>query len=312
MILWTVRFLRGENLREAFLAELEKTSGRHGLPGEMASASMALQGLPGVFRPAGFEYWRRWAEWPLPTTPRGWVDRLFPVQTAVPTRDPDFFEQAAADLEASDVAVMFNAFCPCTGEEYLFLNAAAMERLGRVPGQRVGRQLSLSVTAEAIKAALHLYAYGHEVLYLGQHLVDGAYHRQFLINELCEQRAPAKPALIWAVRPQNSCWIGRMPGNYFEQRDLETEIGMNSTYFQQVSRLELINRLLAEGSLCNTRYAPIALRSIEYGGQRGYFNYFNESEATFDSAFGMSVAQLAASHCQSPPEQQRSLHESNR
>ena len=249
--------------------------------------------------PAGLEYWQRWAQWPLPGSSREWADRLFPVQTAVPLRDPAFFESAAEVLESSSVAVMFNAFCPGTGDEYLFLNAEAMRRLGRVPGQRNGRQLSLSVTPDAIRAALHLYAYGHETPYLGQHLVDGAYHRQFILDELCEQPAPAKPKVIWAVRPQNTCWIGPMPRNYFEQRDLETEIGMNSSFAQQVSRMELINRLLAEGSLKHARFAHIDLERVEYAGQRGYFDYFNESEPVFDAAFSTAMARLAESV---PPE----------
>jgi hypothetical protein len=292
MIVWTLRFLRGQDLRTKFMEEWSATLTGQGVPDTVASSLLAMRGLPGVFRPALPEYFKRWLQWPLPSDARGWADRLYPVQVAVPTRDPDFFAEAATYLEASDVSVLFNAFCPHRGEEYVFANRVAMERLKRVPGDARGNRRYLPICAEAIEAALHLYSYGYENTYLGEYLVDGAYHRQFILDELAELPFPHKPDEIWAVRPQNTRWIGEMPKNYFQQRDLETEIGMNSSYAQQVARLRWVNSMLTSGELRSQRYACIDLKEIEYPMQRGYFNYFNESPEVFNTGYGMGRSEL--------------------
>ncbi|MGH6627855.1 MAG: hypothetical protein ACRECD_15175 [Burkholderiaceae bacterium] len=292
MIVWTARFLAGDDLRQQFQQELAQTPAGQGLPNPLASAVLGLKGLPGVFRPALGEYWARWAQWPAASWAQTLVDRTWPVQTAIPTRPESFFVEVAEQLNASEVAVLFNAFCPPTGEEYLFLNPAAMCHLGRSPGERRQRQVFQPISAQAVKAALHLYAYGHEQLYLGQHLIDGAYHRQFILDELCELSGQAKPARLWTVRPQNACWIGRMPANYFEQRDMETEIGMNSNYAGQVQRIELVNRLIGGGELKSGRYRQVELRPFEFAGQRGFFDYFNENQAVFDMACDKAMAAL--------------------
>lgn len=293
MIIWTLRYLRGENLRECFMQEWSQSLSAQGMPESIASSMLAMRGLPGVFRPAIPEYFKRWLQWPLPSDMRGWADRLYPVQTAIPTRDPAFFETAATDLVASDVGVMFNAFCPHRGEEYVFTNPVAMEQLGRRPGDARGNRRYLAISADALQAALHLYSYGYESTYLGEYLVDGAYHRQFILDELAELPAPHKPDEIWAVRPQNTRWIGEMPKNYFQQRDLETEIGMNSSYAQQVARLRWVNGVLNSGELKSQKYAWIELKELEYPMQRGYFNYFNESPEVFNTGYGMAQSRLA-------------------
>lgn len=292
MIVWTLRYLRGEDLRERFMQEWSQSLSAQGLPDTMASSMLALRGLPGVFRPAIPEYFKRWMQWPLPADVRGWADRLYPVQVAVPVRDPAFFETAATDLASSEIGVMFNAFCPHRGEEYVFANPVAMNRLRRQPGDARGNRRYLPISAEAVQAALHLYSYGYESTYLGEYLVDGAYHRQFILDELAELPSPHKPDEIWAVRPQNTRWIGEMPKNYFQQRDLETEIGMNSSYAQQVARLRWVNSMLSSGELKSRKYACIELKEVEYPMQRGYFNYFNESPEVFNTGYGMARSQL--------------------
>lgn len=292
MIVWTARFLAGEDLRARFQQELAQTPAGRGLPNSLASAVVGLKGLPGIFRPALGEYWARWAQWPAANWAQTLVDRTWPVQTAIPTRPASYFSEVADQLNTSDVAVLFNAFCPPTGEEYLFLNPAAMQRLGRSPGERRQRQVFQPICAQAVKAALHLYAYGHEQLHLDQQLIDGAYHRQFILDELCELSGQSKPVRLWTVRPHNACWVGRMPANYFEQRDMETEIGMNSNYAAQVQRIELINRLIGTGELKSGRYGQVELCPFEFAGQRGFFDYFNENQAVFDMAHSSALAAL--------------------
>lgn len=292
MIVWTAHFLAGHDLREelrAFLAEMPQAP--EGAPA-FSSQWMLAKGLPGVFRPATSEYWERWSGISPLTNPKQWADMLLPAQTWVPTRSPEFFAFIAETLAESNVAVMLNAFCPPTGLELLFINAAACEQLGVEWGHQTMTTHYMPITAEAVEAALHLYSYGYERTYFGLHLIDGAYHRQFILNELCELRMPHKPDALWIVRPQNSRWIGDMPSNYFEQRELETEIGMNSSYSMQLTRIELINRLLREGKLRGDEFRQVQVELFQFVGKRGFFDYFIESEDVFNMAYHRALDQF--------------------
>ncbi|NSL54434.1 hypothetical protein [Uliginosibacterium aquaticum] len=293
MIVWTAHFLAGHDLREKLreqLAEMPKAA--ESAP--FGNQWMLAKGLPGVFRPAMPEYWERWSFLSPFSEPKEWADRLLPAQTWVPTRSPEYFQFVADTLAESETAVMFNAFCPPTGQEFLFLNAAACSRLGVSWHEQTPGTVYMPITAEGVEAALHLYSYGYTRTYFGMHLIDGAYHRQFILNELCDM--DPRPSTIWVVRPQNSRWIGEMPDNYFEQRDMETEIGMNSSYAMQVSRIELMNKLVRDGHMKDGSLRPIQLEPFQFVGKRGYFDYFIESEHVFDTAFHRALDQFVARH----------------
>ncbi len=295
MIVWTAHYLAGDDLREKLreqLAEMPKAP--DSVP--FGNQWLLAKGLPGVFRPAMQEYWERWSFMSPFSEPKDWADRLLPAQTWVPTRSTEHFEFVADTLANSDVAVMFNAFCPPSGQEVLFLNAAARDALGVRWHQQTPETIYMPITAEGVEAALHLYSYGYERSYFGMKLIDGAYHRQFILNELCDLAPAHKPATIWVVRPQNSRWIGEMPDNYFEQRDMETEIGMNSSYSMQVARIELLNRLVREGRLQAPGDQTIHLEPFQFVGKRGYFDYFIESEHVFDTAYHRALDQIVARH----------------
>ncbi|HSD36209.1 MAG TPA: hypothetical protein VLC92_01805 [Rhodocyclaceae bacterium] len=295
MIVWTAHFLAGDDLREKLrehLAEMPKAP--ESVP--FGNQWVLAKGLPGVFRPAMQEYWERWSFLSPFSEPKEWADRLMPAQTWVPTRSFEYFEFVADTLSQSHVAVMFNAFCPPTGQEILFINAAARDKLGVDWHDQTPEKIYMPITAEGVEAALHLYSYGYERTYFGMNLIDGAYHRQFILNELCELARPVRPETLWIVRPQNSRWIGAMPENYFEQRDMETEIGMNSSYAMQISRIELINRLARERRLADDAYGHIQLEPFQFVGKRGYFDYFIESEHVFDTAYHRALDQFVARH----------------
>ncbi|MEC5399134.1 hypothetical protein [Uliginosibacterium sp. H1] len=293
MIVWTAHYLDGLDLRHKLrdhLAEMPKAP-EHA---PFGNQWMLAKGLPGVFRPAMQEYWERWSFLSPFSEPKQWADRLLPAQTHVPTREPAYFEQIAATLAETDIAVMFNAFCPPTGQEVLFINEAAREQLGVGWQTQTPTRLYMPISAEGVEAALHLYSYGYERTYFDLNLIDGAYHRQFILNELCDLRVPHKPDVMWIVRPQNSRWIGEMPANYFEQRDMETEIGMNSSYSMQLSRIELINRMVRSGHLSpDSGYRHIQVELLQFVGKRDYFDYFIETEHVFNTAYHRALDALA-------------------
>lgn len=292
MIVWTAHYLAGHDLRETLremLAAMPRAP--EGAPA-FSNQWLLAKGLPGVFRPATSEYWERWASLSPLAAPKQWMDLLLPAQTWVPTRSEEFFGFVAETLSAAPIPVMFNAFCPPTGQEVLFLNAAACDQLGVEWDSQTPTLRYLPISAEGVAAALHLYSYGYERTYFGLNLIDGAYHRQFILNELCELKPASRPAVLWVVRPQNSRWIGPMPSNYFEQREMETELGMNSSYSMQIARITLINQLLREGRLRGDDRTPIQVEPFQYVGKRGYFDYFIESEEVFDMAYHRALDQF--------------------
>lgn len=293
MVVWTAHYLAGQDLA-AIMGEMARQSAPLPPPWEQwNSLLLGAVGVPGVFRPAWPEYWMRWFVPPGTPGPKAWADRAFPAQRWVPTRAPEFFAFVSDTINAADIGVIFNSYNPQLGVEYLYINEA-MRRLSRVEygGTSDRGAVYRPVTPEAVEAALWLFGYGHERRFGSEHLVDGAYHRQFILSELAEGPRSSKPAALYVVRPQNLRWLGHLPHNQFEQQDLQTEMSMNNTYVGQTSRIVLINNLLKKGKLKKEDYRYIDVLTLEIDMQRGFFDYFVERQEVFDEARRRGAALL--------------------
>jgi hypothetical protein len=297
MIDWVARWLDGEDLLPRLQKQIDR-SNRFPAPFDwMNSLTIASWGDPGVFRPAVQEYWSRLLS-PLGAMKPGpggagglakaWLDRLLPSQVYVPLRTRDDMERVAGSLNRSDIPVAFNSFHPGTGMGYLHINDAACDFLGVGYGQIGGNEKYLPIDADAVAGALWLYFYGFEQADNPNGLVDGAYNRQFIIRELYMVDR------IYAVRPINTRWIGRLPANYFETQDFTTELWFNSAYTAEIAQMELINRLLAEGSLQDTRFRQVDLVEIQVERQYGYFDFFVEEFDVYQRSYRQSLDVLAA------------------
>lgn len=297
MIDWVARWLDGEALLPLLQQQIDR-SNRFPAPFDwLNSVMIASWGDPGVFRPAVQEYWGRLLSPPRGFVPgpgragglaKAWLDRMLPAQVYVPLRTRDDMERVAASMNRSDIPVAFNSFHPGTGTGYLHVNAAACDFLEVGYGEIGSSDKYLPIDGDAVAGALWLYFYGFEHNDNPNGLVDGAYNRQFIIRELYMVDR------VYAIRPINTRWIGRLPANYFEIQDFTTELWFNSAYTAEIAQMELINKLLADGTLQDSRFRQVDLVEIQVERQYGYFDFFVEEFDVYRRSYRQSLDVLAA------------------
>jgi hypothetical protein len=220
------------------------------------------------------------------------LDRMWPAQVYVPRRSPDELARIAAVMNASTIPVAFNSFHPASRRDYLHLNQAAREFLGVRLGVIGGPAKYLPIDERAVQGALWLYLYGVDECTNPDGLVDGAYHRQFIVNELhhCDR--------IYITRPRNSRWDSRLPHNSFEIQDFTTELWFDTTYAAELASIRQINRLLAQGTLKpGSGFHPVQLIEVEVERPFGFFECCVEERDLFEQAFRKAYRELTANEC---------------
>jgi hypothetical protein len=312
----TASYLRGGDLRAELEDRIAAIRRATMLPDGAWADSLRLPvvtlgtGVPGVFGPywqaitehlwryAADQVTRSWQTIPAPPTFDDFLDLWYPARTLVPELPAEFFEHTAATFNNSHIGVACNSFDPGAGIEYLYINDVGMTLIkdhhdpdaayGQARDDRVVYQ---AITPAALRDALWLFYYGFD----GQAQVDGAYARSIILDELTFAKR------IWAVKPINDRWLGRLPGNLLEVLDMQTELWMGSSYREQARTIALVNRLgksgrraLREATGKNKTYHSIDLKPVEIGVQRGFFSYFVEDITVFQDAYGQAIAQLAA------------------
>jgi hypothetical protein len=303
MIYWVWRYLVDpRNFADEFIDAIERAAP---YPFRWQNLwHLAAFGVPGVFRPAGLEWWARMLKplthfVPSDELADQLMARLWPAQTAVPTRSHAEFEEIAETLRSSKIAIFFNSFAPREGCEYLYMNKearllyeaqqdkkahlraisdAAAERLR----DHLPRIVPKDIDAKAVEDALWLTLYGFGGRRAGEHCrIDGAYARQFILNELSDAK------ILFMARPQAYHFEGRAPHSVFEVRDLETNLWFNGAYAQQLRTIDLINRLVRNKAFVPAvaaKFHEIELVPIEIEVDRGFFCYFIEDPKVFQTA----------------------------
>jgi hypothetical protein len=291
MIPWVADWLEGQALLPR-LEEMVRQGVRFPPPFHwMNTLWIAAFGDPATFRPAIWEYWRRWMK-PLDgTDARAFMERLWPAQVFVPRRSDDEFRRLAGILNAASVPVAFNSFHVPSGRGCLHLNPAAQERLGVRLGEVGGPDKYLPINERTVRGALWLYFYGFDEDDNPDGLVDGSYDRQYVIRELHHCRR------IYVTRPHNTRWDSRRPRNYFEIQDFTTDQGFNRAYAAELTGLEQINRLLGQGALSPERFHPVEVVEIAVERPFGFFESFVDDREVFDLAFRRAYQVLTAREC---------------
>ena len=253
----------------------------------------------------------------VPTTYDEFADLWLPARAFVPKRPETFFDKAAEVLNSTEhgVGVAFNSFDPQTGLEQLYVNAMGMDLIRRHHdgdaqyGRAHGRTVYHRITSDGVRNALWLFYYGFPATHLGpDRYVDGAYARSIILNELTGAER------IYAVKPINDRWLGRLPQNLFEVADMQTEFWMEASYREQYRLIETINDLKSAGRLDSKpkeqrdsgqvaemesesrlgrvrekKYENVELIPVEIANQRGFFTYFVEDREVFRDAYGQSL-----------------------
>ena len=299
------------DIARELMAEIDKTN-RFPAPFQWLDGPvMAMTGDPGIFAPAVNQYWSNLLQFRFPEDLESYLRnprdetlrRLLPAQVFVPERSPARLTSLGLRLAREDkTGIIFNAFNAREGEEILYVNQRALDLLeAKRPGKyRHGSRHNDSLIRllypndeagclEAVEAALWLYLYGFENPDGSERtLVDGAYHRQFIIRELA-----AVADLIFSVRPQSTEWLARMPRNQLQVSNFVTQLWFNSSYSGETARIHLINDLLQRGYLKTAEpYSPIRLESIQYDTPIHYSEYFVERASVYQDAFDATQARI--------------------
>ncbi|WP_212635409.1 hypothetical protein [Rhodobacter capsulatus] len=294
-IYWVWRYLQalagGESL-ETHLAEQIETVQPFGQR-DADLMHMALFGKSGVFRPSLFE-------WPfdvmqnvvrsLDAVSRAggnvfWLKEMMsltPARTLVSLFPDSFFAEIAQAFNETGIGILFNAYDPREGLEYVHANPSALAQLGIAPGGRKNwrsRTIYTEITPQAVRDGLWLYEYGFEGGQEGGFgALDGAYYRPVLLSELSGART------IHVVRPVNRKWLGALPDSKLALEDMKTEVAFNGIYAAERDRMLMVNRWIAAGILRDPRFAPIEIYEIEIETQRSFFDYVFESMEVFENA----------------------------
>jgi len=332
-------YLEGKDVREeteGAIASLERAAWlpRNAYTDPWRSILVTLfTGVPGVFGPwaeafsahlmqRAMGFFDRTSPYygAVPTTYDEFADLWLPAEAFVPKRPQAFFDKAAEVLDSSDhgVGVAFNSFDPRTGLEQLYVNARGMELLREHHdedaqyGRAHGRTVYHRITPDGVRNALWLFYYGFPAAHIGpDRYVDGAYARSIILNELTGAER------IYAVKPVNDRWLGRLPQNLFEVADMQTEFWMEASYREQYRLIETINDLKRAGRLPvkpkeqrdnghaketeleprirrvrQKKYKDVELVPVEIAIQRGFFTYFVEDREVFRDAYGQALRLL--------------------
>lgn len=209
------------------------------------------------------------------------------------TSDPEV-EKIADQLAKSSIGIVFNSYDPAQGKEHVYLNECARACLKKSssnkhhygPGQTSTYRnkphqetIYHDIDADAVRAALHLYAYGFDPdqpRRAGQ--LDGAYFRDIILSEL------AFANHIFVARPMPPRWQGELPKTEVEMQDMQTEVMFKSGYIGEKSQIELVNKLLDDKRMKGKRYRHVELHEIEMKEPRGFFDYCFEDLSVFDYA----------------------------
>jgi hypothetical protein len=347
----TATYLKGDDVREATERSIEQADRASCLPRNAWADNWRgvvltlLTGVPDVFGPWVEAYREHWWQrlvgfvnprspfyGAVPTNLDEFLDLWFPAQTLVPELPETFFQETAEVFTDTGhgVGVAFNSFDPKTGIEQLYVNDAALRLIAEHydPQADYGRThrhtLYQRITPESVQAALWLVNYGFPSNRLGaDRLVDGAYARSMILNEVTAADR------IFAVKPTNDRWIGRLPQNVFDVLDMQTQFWWEASYREQSRLIETINDLRVAGRLTDPpsqpeaadlddrhpdRGAPARLRTVrakpyrelelipvEISMRRGYFDYFVESREVFRQAYAQSLQLLTRLDEQAAP-----------
>ncbi|WP_027856681.1 hypothetical protein [Marinobacterium jannaschii] len=299
------------NIAAELTAEIEKTN-RFPAPFQWLDGPvMAMTGDPGIFAPAVNQYWSNLLKFRFPEDLENYfrnprdetLRRLMPAQVFVPERSPHSLTNLGLRLAREQkTGIIFNAFDARAGEEILFVNQPALDQLEAArPGKyRNGSRHNdsrirlLDANDEqgcfaAVEAALWLYLYGFENPDGSERtLVDGAYHRQFIIREL----APLAD-LVFSVRPQSTEWLAGMPRNQLQVSNFVTQLWFNSSYSGETARIHLINDLINRGYLqAGKPFRPIRLEPVQYDTPIHYSEYFVERASVYQDAYDATVERI--------------------
>jgi hypothetical protein len=239
---------------------------------------------------------------------KSFFDAFLPAALFEPARPDAEFDAYAKLFNKSAVGIVFNAFDPQAGKEYLFINEAAVPWLNLHTKKQIAAgephhhrasnvRRYWAINGAAIRAAFQLFAYGFDWKVrdplTGRELVlvDGAYHRQLILTEL--HRFPT----IYAIRPLNDKYKTTLPTNQLEVQNLQCQMWMNGAVDAQKEAIDVINRIHAHGAGLHPHgfghaFQKVDVRDVEIPTTYGFFDYFIETMVYYQAGLAQGRAKL--------------------
>ncbi|HYY30023.1 MAG TPA: hypothetical protein VE860_18915 [Chthoniobacterales bacterium] len=112
-------------------------------------------------------------------------------------------------------------------------------------------------------------------------VIDGAYHRQIMLDELMAARD------IFVARPIKYRWEGPLPKSWPDLEDLKTVMSFDGGYRCERDKVEIINKLIHGNAISEThrdKYHRVDLHEVELNKPRSFFGYVFEDETVFVDA----------------------------
>ena len=240
-----------------------------GMPDEMKFMQYALTGMPDVFRP--IPLWERYLKsFPLMTW-NDWMSFCFPAQIYESTRPETFFAEVAERFAQSDIGIIANAYHFPKDKAVLYTNEAARRKTELTIGESEA-YIVKDMSADGIRSCLQLVQYGD---YNGEY--DGAYQYNPVLSPL----TVADHIVLVTVE---SIETSLKPlSTYFDVEDFKLKMLFKNAIYAELNQIELINKLIKEGKITDTKYKPIHVSVIQPNKYRGYFDYFVETPMFFEN-----------------------------
>jgi hypothetical protein len=218
----------------------------------------------------------------------------FPARQMVMQFSDSFFQTMSDAFNACrDIGLAFNSFDPNEGMEIVHLNDKARTLMKKKTGTRSSyrsRTIYKDITPNYVRNALWIYQYGFE----DNNMLDGAYYRQIILSEI----TPAET--IFVARPVSYKWLGKLPSSWAEVEDMKLEMSFNGSYQGERDKVELINNLINDGTLKNTKYKLVNLKEIEPETQESYFDYIFENIDIFKRSRKNALKEFHDTKCAVP------------
>ncbi|WCN36313.1 hypothetical protein [Aneurinibacillus uraniidurans] len=268
-ILSAYYYLDEQNLQalaEFYTKYFQETS-EDGVPDEVKFMQYALTGMPDVFRTIS-PLERYMTSFPLLTW-SDWLSFWFPAKTYESIRPDSFFEEIANRFASSDIGIIANAYHFAKDKAVLYTNHAAREKTELSIGED-DNYIVKDMSADGIKSCLQLIQYGE---YNGEY--DGAYQYNPVLGPL----TVADHIILITVETIEKSL--KPITSYFDVEDFKLKMLFKNAIYAELNSIELINRLIKEGKLVDSKYKSIQVSMIQPNEYRGYFDYFVETPTFF-------------------------------
>ena len=215
-----------------------------------------------------------------------YFDLVAPAQKLIPSQDTDGLNALFQIIQNAQIPILLNSLDLRSGKDIVHINKNGQNK--KIEGMKVIDLVKANTFCKVedlkmsdVLTALWLYQFGFkDKNNKDMDIIDGAYHRQFIMKELawCDK--------LVVVRPQEANWVGPLPDNEIAVQDFMIETWFNSAFTAELSHIKTINKHIKEKRLLESiEYNHTDIEIFSTKAQFSSFEYFVESLELFDETY---------------------------